>query len=793
MVLAVATTQAAELPLMPYPQHIEFAQGQQGLLVLDNEWRIAIVATQPRLLDSAITEFVTRLRKQTGQKILWKKSNENDAELIVRVTNTSSMSHQVEMWDESYQLEISSARIELKAAQQIGVLRGLETLLQLVKVQGKSVQLPLVAIEDYPRFKWRGLLLDTSRHFFSVDTIKRQLDAMAAAKYNIFHWHLTDDQGWRFESKTFPKLHRLASDGEYYTHKQIREIVRYAQARGIQVLPEIDMPGHASAIAVAYPELMSAPGPYAMEYRWGVHKPTLNPANEKVYEFVDGLVAELTDLFPFEYIHIGGDEVDQEHWNSNATIQTFMQEHKLKDHRDLQAYFNQRVQRILHQRKRKMIGWDEIQHPDLSKDIVIQSWQGPDGVSDAVSHGFQAILSTGYYLDQPQTAAYHYRNDPIPPKPYVMVPPAAKEYWQSWQFEMPRKRGKPVTGIFTLIGTGENVRGFIDFSGKSRREIVIHSYSKSAATFSLDTWMGPVTFAVTLNQPELQGFAVVGNAPYLLSGRQIAGYAHTNKQLPDAKKVALLDADSEALILGGEAALWAEIVDEHSLDLRLWPRAFVVAERLWSARDLQDEASLYHRMDKAMAWARVSVDIQDIQQQHRALQRLAGGNNPAPLAILAEALEPAHYYHRQHEKSVHETYSKNDRLDRLVDALPAENRLGASLLAQVNIWVETGDKQAAISLRQQFNRWLDNEEQLQSLIHARPELKDLKNLASNLHKLSTLAIQILDRCESGKKELPLANKALETLLQNAREIDQEMVINVLPAVQKMVHSVALCS
>lgn len=793
LVLLLVPVQATELPLMPYPQKIEFAQGQRGVLVLDKQWHLAIVANQPQAIKPALSEFANRIKKHTGQKIRWKKSNPENAELVIRVTDTSSMSYRVKDWNETYRLHISSTQVELEAAQLVGVLRGLQTLLQLVDASAGNIQLPVVAIEDAPRFKWRGLLLDTSRHFFSVETIKRQLDAMAAAKYNIFHWHLTDDQGWRFESKHFPKLHRLASDGEYYTHKQIREIVRYAQARGIQVLPEIDMPGHASAIAVAYPELMSAPGPYAMEYRWGVHKATLNPANEKVYEFVDGLVAELVDLFPFEYIHIGGDEVDPEHWNSNADIQAFMQERDLKDHRDLQAHFNQRVQTILRKHNRKMIGWDEIQHPDLSKDIVIQSWQGPDGVSDAVSHGFEAILSTGFYLDQPQTAAYHYRNDPVPPKPYTLSLPVANEFWQSWRFEMPRKRGKPIAGIFTLIGTEKTARGFIDFVGKSRREVFIHSYIRSAAKFSLDTWMGPVTFDVKLDQAGLHGSALVGNAPYRVSGEQIAGSSHANKQLPEAKAVKFLQTENEALILGGEAALWAEIVDENSIDLRLWPRAFVVAERLWSPRDLRDEASLYSRIETTMGWARKSVGIKDLQQHQQALRRLVGGGDPQPLAIMAEALEPAHYYHRQHEKSARETYSKSDRLDRLVDALPAENRLGVTLLAWVDAWTINDDKQAARALRNQFERWLENDAQLQALILARTELKALKNLADNIKNLSALAIQILDYCESGNGKLPQVDNTTKTLLQDARELDQEMVISLLPAVQKMVHSVALCS
>jgi hypothetical protein len=367
--------QVALLPLMPYPQSIE---QQAGQLLLNSNWKVNIEGKVSADVKNTLDIFVARASAQTGKKNRWEKVRYKKANLFVSVIDPTPISNYVKDWDEAYQLTINGDRIELHAQQLLGMQRGLETLLQLIGT-APEIRLPMLTIKDKPRFKWRGLLLDTSRHFFSVTTIKRQIDAMALAKYNIFHWHLTDDQGWRFESKKYPNLHKMASDGEFYTREQMADVVAYARARGIQVLPEIDMPGHASAIAVAYPELMSAPGPYTMEYHWGVHKPTLNPANENTYAFADAIVAEVAELFPFEYLHIGGDEVDPEHWNTNSSIQAFMKEHELKDHRALQAYFNQRLQIILQKHQRKMIGWDEIQHPDLPKDIVIHSWRGPDG------------------------------------------------------------------------------------------------------------------------------------------------------------------------------------------------------------------------------------------------------------------------------------------------------------------------------------------------------------------------------------------------------------------------------
>ncbi|BAN96652.1 beta-N-acetylhexosaminidase [Plautia stali symbiont] len=178
------------------------------------------------------------------------------------------------------------------------------------------------------------------------------------------------------------------------------------------MVPEIDLPGHASALAVAMSELMSAPGPYAMERGWGVFKPLLDPSNEAVFRFIDTLIGEVAAIFPDPYIHIGGDEVDPSQWNASPKIQQFMRDYGLQDAHALQAWFNQRVEKILAAHQRRMLGWDEVYHPDLPKSIVIQSWQGQDALSEVVKQGYRGILSTGFYLDQPQSAAYHYRNEP---------------------------------------------------------------------------------------------------------------------------------------------------------------------------------------------------------------------------------------------------------------------------------------------------------------------------------------------------------------------------------------------
>ncbi len=247
-----------------------------------------------------------------------------------------------------------------------------------------------------------------------IRTIKRQIDGIAAARMNVLHWHLTDDQGWRFASSRYPQLQQNASDGLFYTQEEMRDVVQYAAERGVRVVPELDFPGHASALAVAMPELISAPGPYRMERGWGVFKPLLDPSNEQVYQVIDALIGEVAAIFPDPYVHIGGDEVDPSQWQASSRIQQFMHDRGLADSHALQAYFNQRLEKILEKHQRHMVGWDEIAHPDLPHSILIQSWQGQDALGTVAKNGYRGILSTGFYLDQPQPASYHYRNEIYP-------------------------------------------------------------------------------------------------------------------------------------------------------------------------------------------------------------------------------------------------------------------------------------------------------------------------------------------------------------------------------------------
>jgi hexosaminidase len=291
------------------------------------------------------------------------------------------------------------------------VLHGLQTFLQLVQITPSGFAAPSVTIKDQPRFPWRGLLIDVSRHFIPLDVMKRNLDGMAAVKMNVLHWHLSDDQGFRVESKRFPKLTQLGSDGMFYTQDEIREFIAYAHDRGIRVMPEFDIPGHSRSWFLGYPELSSGSGPYTLE--GGGIDPIMDPTRESTYKFLEKFIAEMAKLFPDAYFHIGGDEVDGKQWDANPKIQEFMHAHGMKNNQDLQAYFNQRLQKIVAKNHKTMVGWDEILHPDLPKTIIVQSWRGQQSLAAAAKQGYSGLLSFGYYLDLMWPAARHYAIDPM--------------------------------------------------------------------------------------------------------------------------------------------------------------------------------------------------------------------------------------------------------------------------------------------------------------------------------------------------------------------------------------------
>jgi len=396
---------------MPTPASIVL---QPGRLKVTGAFNVATRGFVDDRLSHGISRMLVRLAGRTVMGLSYDRAtDENTAALLIQVDKAGQTIPSVRE-DESYRLEINEKQARLAAPTVVGALRGLETLLQLLHADRDGYYLPAVTIQDQPRFPWRGLLIDIGRHFEPMEVLKRNLDAMAAVKLNVLHWHLTEDQGFRVESKKFPKLHTMGSDGLYYTQDQVREVIAYARERGIRVMPEFDIPGHSTSWLVGHPELGSAPGPYKIERQPGIFEPALDPTREDVYKFLDTFLGEMAALFPDEYMHIGGDENEGKQWDRNPKIQAFMKEKGLKDHHALQAYFNQRLLKILQKHGKKMIGWDEILQPELPNDVVIHSWRGTKALADAAKKGYDGILSNGYYIDLIFPASQHYVADPLP-------------------------------------------------------------------------------------------------------------------------------------------------------------------------------------------------------------------------------------------------------------------------------------------------------------------------------------------------------------------------------------------
>jgi hexosaminidase len=400
---------ANELKVMPLPAKAPLGSGS---LKIDGSFSVVLSGYQEARLERAKDRFLATLGHQSGLLFGHASSDPAKATLVV-ATDHESKPVQEPGEDESYSLDVTAGGAKIHAANPLGSLHGLQTFLQLVSITADGFAVPVISIQDQPRFVWRGLMIDSARHFIPLDVIQRNLDGLEAVKMNVFHWHLSDNEGFRVESKKFPKLQENGSDRQFYTQEEIRDLIAYARDRGIRVVPEFDMPGHSTAWFVGYPELASGAGPYELERKWGVFDPAMDPSNEKTYKFLDTFIGEMAKLFPDPYFHIGGDEVNGKEWDSNPKIQEFMKAHNIKSNVELQAYFSQRVQELVTKHGKTPVGWDEIFVPGVSKNILIHSWRGPEALAAAAKQGYRGILSNGYYIDLGWSAARHYAVDPM--------------------------------------------------------------------------------------------------------------------------------------------------------------------------------------------------------------------------------------------------------------------------------------------------------------------------------------------------------------------------------------------
>lgn len=778
LLLCSITLNASPAALLPVPAQLQLQPGTFDLsagLTIDMPANNAVV-------HAGAARFKQRLRQQTALPL--PKSATQRLHLQLTGEHTAALNDSPApgpKMNEQYQLNVTPQQITLSAPTEIGILRGLETLLQLAA----DGTVPALKLMDKPRFSWRGLLLDPARRFLPLPTLKRQLDIMAAVKLNVLHLHLTDDQGWRFESKRFPKLHQVGGRQGYYTQEQLKELVQYAAERGIRVVPEIDLPGHTTALGAAYPQWMSQPGSAQPERHWGVHPAVLDPTNEQLYVFLTELIAEVAAVFPDPYLHIGGDEVMSDHWLATPHIVKFMQQHKMADTAALHGYFNRRLHKILQQSGRTMMGWDEIADSALPQSVLVQSWRGTESLQQAAAAGYDTILSTGYYLDQPQFASYHYRNDPIAPA--SAEPDLSQlQHWSAWQFSFPRLRGSAIHARLALLNMANGkIQGVLEFSGRPSVYLQNLVLDANRLSFTTDSWMGPLSASITFGKA-LSGNLVVGNAPYPLTGSALAVQQPLLTALP-LSLPANTSGKHNNHILGGEIALWGELVTPDNIDIRLWPNGFAVAERLWSDAAVRDEDSLYQRLATLTQQLQDHHSLQLAQQQEKGFAALVN-TQAATLAIASQVLEPAHYYHRLHQKSAAGIYHQGAPLNQLVDYLSAEHPQLRRFAKTVQQWLEQPEPEQAAELKQQLQHWQNAANSLVTAQNATPAL--YLQLLKQVSALCQSGHLLLD---SIAQRTPLSIQArakITAQLQSAATINQEIIIALHRPLQQLLDHAA---
>lgn len=397
LALGTSLPAMAASALMPAPQKVELAPDGATLAVtspLDAQWTGCGPVEKT---DAAAARFQADIVRQTGLRL------KADTPIPLRISCLSAEAGADK--GEAYRLHVRADGISIEAEGPTGALRALSTLRQLAGLSPNGIRIPLQTIEDKPRFAWRGVMLDPARNFISVETLQRQIDAMERVKLNTLHLHLSDDQGFRVESRLYPKLN---AGGPFYTQAQIRELVAYADARGVRIVPEFDVPGHSQAMVEAYPEI----GVIKQSAIPGLKASALNPASPATWRFVRGLFAEMAALFPDPYFHAGGDEVSAGIWQDAPGMAAWMKREGLADQHAVESRFAREMARILKARGKKMIGWEEVAAAGVGPDVVVQAWQTSNAMASATAGGHPTLMSAGYYLNLLLPAEYHYALDP---------------------------------------------------------------------------------------------------------------------------------------------------------------------------------------------------------------------------------------------------------------------------------------------------------------------------------------------------------------------------------------------
>ncbi len=599
-----------DLYLMPYPQKVEL---KSGLFKIDESFGYIIYGPYSRRVLEETENFIKKLSKRTDIEFSLKNR-------VLKIKYDETVKKLSPFIDESYRLKIEKRGIFLSAKTDIGILRGLQTLLQLTSMNEKGYFFPNIVVYDFPRFSWRGLLIDTSRHFFSIETLKRSIDAMAFLKMNVLHLHLSDDQAFRLECRSFPRLHTVGSNGRYYTQVEMRKLIDYADRKGIRIVPEFDIPGHTTSWILSYPELGTLKMKYKREEGFGVKDPVFDPTKKSVYKFLKKFFKEVSRLFPDDYIHIGGDEVNGKHWSKSERIKRFMRKKGIKDFHELQAYFNKKIIKILKKYGKKVIGWDEIYSPELpSSQVLIQSWRGKETLYKTAKQGYYSILSNGYYIDLFKSAEEHYLNDPVPSS----------------------------TGL----------------SSKEKK-----------------------------------------------------------------------------YILGGEATMWAELIDEETIDSRIWPRTAAIAERFWSNEALKDVRFMYKRLKK-INYELEEYGLKHIKNQDMLLRRIIGFDDAFYFKVFINFVEPVEGYKRHKFRK----YTVKTPLSSIVDAAIPDPIRAKEFEYAVSDYINSYGRVGLDVVLSVFINWRENYPYIYRTFKSIPQLSKYRELVEDFNKVVEIGYYFVSR------------------------------------------------
>lgn len=719
------------------------------------------------------------VKKAAGRKMeKWGVGNEGK-ELIINV-ETPFFCERKTIEDESYTLTVKPGKIELKAPTIFGALWGLETLGQMAEINDGKVSIPVCEIKDAPRYPWRGLMVDVCRHWIPKEVILRIIDGMAAVKLNVLHLHLTEYQGFRIESKEFPKLHEMGSNGNYYSQDDMKEIISFAADRGIRVVPEFDLPGHSTSWLVGYPGLASAPGPYELDTLFGILKPVIDPTKEEVYDFLDAFFDEMSSLFPDEYIHIGGDEVNPHDWKNNPEIQKFMKNNGIEDEHELQAYFNARLKTILEKHGKKMVGWDEILHPQLDSNVVVQSWRGQKSLWQAVKSNKKAILSAGWYLDHKLPASDHYKVDPEVLTNAITIEPDTNN-WKTYSIEL-NFNDNTIPLEMTLYGEGENLRGFLSMMGTPAGFEKVKKEGNTIS-FKVDSDFGELTCTANIEGGKLDGTFGLGFLKADITGEQTGGTNIPGTSPPEVEKVEPLTESEKQLILGGEACMWSEVVTAKNIESRIWPRTAAIAEKLWSPASLtQDVNNMYRRLIITDRYL-VENGAAHYKNQLEIVNKITGNDGDNAVLNLVKILEEVKYYSRM---AYFDPLTVNTPLNGLADAAMPESFTALEFDKLVDEFLEDSTRQKnAETIRIKFNGWIENHQKILELVEAGNKTASLKSLSEKLKDASKAGLKLADAQINNTQISESEKEKLQQVLKYAAEPEVGAEVAVVSSVMKL--------